>query len=187
MAWRVPAFVALGDLDAARREVAGAAGDRRADGAAVHAPRRRALRLGDRARATGASRRPRRGRERSHEWSRLLTGRDAVGRLRDPDVQRPPRAGAAGGARAGDPDPGGRRRAAAARGGPGSSRCSPSSAWRPRRGASSRGSSPEGLDPFRESLWLASLTYLTDACAALGDERSPALVYPELEPLAGGT
>jgi ATP/maltotriose-dependent transcriptional regulator MalT len=42
-----------------------------------------------------------------------------------------------------------------------------------------------GLDGFRESLWLASLTYLTDASAALGDEETAALVYPELEPLAG--
>ena len=43
----------------------------------------------------------------------------------------------------------------------------------------------DGLDGFRESLWLASLTYLTDACTALGDEATAALVYPELEPLAG--
>ena len=43
----------------------------------------------------------------------------------------------------------------------------------------------EGLDAYRESLWLTSLTYLTDACAALGDEATAALVYPELEPLAG--
>jgi DNA-binding CsgD family transcriptional regulator len=43
----------------------------------------------------------------------------------------------------------------------------------------------EGLDPFRESLWLAALIYLTDACAALGDEATAAIVYPELEPLAG--
>ena len=43
----------------------------------------------------------------------------------------------------------------------------------------------EGLDGFRESLWLASLTYLTDASAALGDEETAALVSPELEPLAG--
>ena len=78
-------------------------------------------------------------RARSHEWSRLLTGRDASGVLRDPDVQHPARAGAAGRARAGGPDPRRRR----AREGP----------WRPglvvaarrardggaRRGASSRG------------------------------------------------
>jgi DNA-binding CsgD family transcriptional regulator len=44
----------------------------------------------------------------------------------------------------------------------------------------------EGLDPYRESLWLTSLTYLTDACALLGDEATAALVYPELEPLGGG-
>ena len=42
----------------------------------------------------------------------------------------------------------------------------------------------EGLDAFRESLWLASLTYLTDACTAVGDERIAALLYP-LAPLAG--
>ena len=54
-----------------------------------------------------------------------------------------------------------------------------------RRGGSSRGSRPRGSSRFRESLWLASLTYLTDACAALGDEAMAALVYPELEPLAG--
>jgi DNA-binding CsgD family transcriptional regulator len=43
----------------------------------------------------------------------------------------------------------------------------------------------EGLDQFRESLWLAALTYITDACAALGDEDAAALVYPELAPLTG--
>jgi DNA-binding CsgD family transcriptional regulator len=43
----------------------------------------------------------------------------------------------------------------------------------------------EGLDPLRESLWIASLTYLTDAARALGHEATAALVYPELSPLAG--
>jgi DNA-binding SARP family transcriptional activator/DNA-binding CsgD family transcriptional regulator len=42
-----------------------------------------------------------------------------------------------------------------------------------------------GLDRFRASLWLASLTYLTDACAEVGDERMAALVYPELAARAG--
>jgi len=42
-----------------------------------------------------------------------------------------------------------------------------------------------GLEPLRESLWLASLTYVADACAALGSEAVAALVYPELAPLAG--
>ena len=45
----------------------------------------------------------------------------------------------------------------------------------------------DGIDAFRESLWLASLTYLADACAALGDDSVAALVYPELEPLAGAS
>src|SRR6185436_16738232 len=43
-----------------------------------------------------------------------------------------------------------------------------------------------GLDAFRESLWMASLTFLTDASTALRDEATAALVYPELAPHAGG-
>src|SRR5581483_9288976 len=43
----------------------------------------------------------------------------------------------------------------------------------------------DGLDPLRETLWLASLTYLTDACTALGDEALAALLYAELAPLSG--
>jgi DNA-binding CsgD family transcriptional regulator len=43
----------------------------------------------------------------------------------------------------------------------------------------------EGLDGFRASLWLASLTYLTDACVALGDEATAELLYPELASLTG--
>src|SRR5215212_8654205 len=43
----------------------------------------------------------------------------------------------------------------------------------------------QGLEPLREALWLASLTYLTDACAAVGDEEFAALLLPELEPYAG--
>jgi DNA-binding CsgD family transcriptional regulator len=41
-----------------------------------------------------------------------------------------------------------------------------------------------GLEPFRE-LWLASLTYLTDACAVLRDEALAAELYAELEHLTG--
>jgi DNA-binding CsgD family transcriptional regulator len=43
----------------------------------------------------------------------------------------------------------------------------------------------DGIESHRASLWLATLTYLTDAAAALGDERMAAIVYPELEPFAG--
>jgi DNA-binding CsgD family transcriptional regulator len=42
-----------------------------------------------------------------------------------------------------------------------------------------------GLDPFRETIWLASLTYLTDACTALDDEALAAMLYPELAPHSG--
>ncbi len=59
MSWRVPAFVALCDHASARPEVGRAAGDRRADSAAVHRPRRRALRVGHRAVRRRACRRPR--------------------------------------------------------------------------------------------------------------------------------
>jgi DNA-binding CsgD family transcriptional regulator len=44
----------------------------------------------------------------------------------------------------------------------------------------------EGLDAYRESLWLTSLTYLTDACVTLGDASTAALVYPELAQFGGG-
>jgi DNA-binding SARP family transcriptional activator/DNA-binding CsgD family transcriptional regulator len=43
----------------------------------------------------------------------------------------------------------------------------------------------EGLDSLRASLWVGSLTYLTDASSAIGDKEVAALVYPELAPLAG--
>jgi ATP/maltotriose-dependent transcriptional regulator MalT len=43
----------------------------------------------------------------------------------------------------------------------------------------------EGFEPFRESLWLAALTYLTDAASAIGHERVAELVYQELAPLTG--
>src|SRR5262249_9407848 len=44
-----------------------------------------------------------------------------------------------------------------------------------------------GLESLRHSLWLASLTYLTDACRAIGDAELAALVYPELAPLSGAS
>jgi DNA-binding CsgD family transcriptional regulator len=44
----------------------------------------------------------------------------------------------------------------------------------------------EGFDGLRSNLWLASLTYLADACSAVGDDALAAQLYPELAPLAGG-
>jgi DNA-binding CsgD family transcriptional regulator/tetratricopeptide (TPR) repeat protein len=43
----------------------------------------------------------------------------------------------------------------------------------------------EGLVPFRDPLWLTSLTYLSDAAAAVGDEEVAEAVRAELEPFAG--
>jgi len=45
----------------------------------------------------------------------------------------------------------------------------------------------DGLDAYRETLWIGSLSYLADAARAVGDVETAALVYPELLPLAGGT
>ena len=43
-----------------------------------------------------------------------------------------------------------------------------------------------GFDELRSALWMASLSYLTDACAAVGDSEMAELLYPELAPMAGG-
>ena len=122
--------------------------------------------------------------ERSHEWGRLLTGRDASGThgIQMFGIRREQ-------GRLAELAPAVRILAGQVdREGP----------WRPglvavlaelgmereaRRELSSLAA--EGIDGFRTSLWLATLTYLTDACAAVGDEAMAAIVYPELEPLAG--
>jgi len=121
--------------------------------------------------------------ERSHEWSRLLTGRDASGiyGIQMFGVRREQ-------GRLGELAP--VVRLLATRGGH----------WRPGLAAllaeleledDARAElarvAAEGLDELRPSLWLASLTYLTDACAAVGDETVAALVYPELAAWAGAS
>jgi len=184
IAWRAPTFVALCDLESARRDVAALreTAERTAQpfwlNVAEHYGSALALCEGRLEEAQLLA-------LRSHEWSRLLTGRDATGvygiqmfslrreqgRLAElaPVIR----------ILAGDDR----------RGGP----------WRPGlvavlaelgMEAEARRElariAAEGLDPYRETLWLTSLTYLTDVCAALGDEVTAALVYPELEPLGGG-
>ena len=183
MAWRVPTFVALGDVESARREVAELreSAEQTAQPFMLHIAEHygSAIALGDGrledADALAA---------RSQEWSRVLTGRDPSGTygIQMFSVRREQ-------GRLAELAPVMRILAAEARrGGP----------WRPglicllvelgmeeeaRRELGRL--AEEGLDHLRESLWLASLTYLTDVSAALGDERVAALVYPELEPLAG--
>jgi DNA-binding CsgD family transcriptional regulator len=183
MAWRVCAFIELGAMDSARREngTVRETAERTAQPfhlhVAEHSGSAIALCEGRLADAEAMA-------ERSHEWSRLLTGRDASGvygiqmfgvrreqgRLAElaPVIRL----------LAGDP--------------------SRSGAWRPGLASllTELGMETEarrelarvaadGLDEFRASLWLAALTYLTDAAAALGDEPTAALLYPELAPHEG--
>jgi DNA-binding CsgD family transcriptional regulator/tetratricopeptide (TPR) repeat protein len=180
--WRVPAFVALCDHDAARRELA----DLFEVAALLHEPFRQhvaehyasalALCDGDLAGAEAAA-------LRSQEWSRLLTGRDASGifGVQMFSIRREQ-------GRLAELAPLVRVLAADRRDG----------SWRPglvvllaelgmeeeaRRELTHLAG--DGLDVLRPSLWLASLTYLADACATLADERLAAIVYEELLPHAG--
>ena len=183
MAWRVPAFVALCDIDAAREEVATLreTAERTAQPFMLHVAEHygSSIALSD-GRLEEAEARAR----SSREWSRLLTGRDASGvygiqmfsirreQGRLAELAPVIRILAAGGDRDGPWRPGlvsvlaelGMEREA--------------------RHELDR-LADDGLDAFRSSLWLASLTYITDACAVLGDERMAAIVYPELAPLSG--
>jgi DNA-binding CsgD family transcriptional regulator/tetratricopeptide (TPR) repeat protein len=183
MAWRVPAFVAVGDLDSARAEVATvrAIAEQTAQPFLMHVAEhhRSAIALGD-----GRLDEAEEAQRRSHEWSRVLTGRDATGVhgiQMFSIVREQGRLEALAPVLrilAGEPHQHG--------------------PWRPglvsllvELGMEDEAREEltrivaEGLDQFRESLWLASLTYLTDACAALGHRDVAAIVYPELEPLSG--
>jgi DNA-binding CsgD family transcriptional regulator len=184
MAWRVPTFVALRDLESARVENASLRemAERTAQPFMNHVAEQYgsaiALCEGDLERAEETA-------ERSRDWGLLLTGRDASGSYgiqmfgirreqgRLAELAPTIRILAAGGQRDGPWQPGlvavlaelGMEDEA-------------------RNGlARIRG---RGLEQFRSSLWLAALTYLTDACAALGDAKMAAILYPELEPFAAG-
>jgi DNA-binding CsgD family transcriptional regulator/tetratricopeptide (TPR) repeat protein len=183
MAWRAPTFVALCDLESARRVVTTLrdTADQTAQPFMLHVAEHygSALALCD-GRLEDAELMA----LRSHEWSRLLTGRDASGvyGIQMFSVRREQ-------GRLAELAPVIRILAGeGSRDGP----------WRPGLVAllAELGMEAEarrelarltadGLDAYRESLWLTSLTYLTDACAALGDEATAALVYPELEPFGG--
>ncbi len=179
MAWRVPALVARCDLHAARQEGDAllAMAEQTAQPFMLHVAEhyRSALALceGRLADAEAAA-------LRSQDWTRLLTGRDPSGTtgIQMFSVRR--EAGRLAELApvtrilAGDPG----------RSGP----------WRPGLVAllSDLGMEQEarrelsrivaeGLDPYRATLWLASLTYVADACSALGDEQAAAMVYPELK------
>jgi DNA-binding CsgD family transcriptional regulator/tetratricopeptide (TPR) repeat protein len=184
MEWRVAGLVSLGDLETAAREHAAvhALAERLrqpfTSHVAEHYASTLALCFGRLAEAEAAA-------KRSHEWSRLLTARDAssVYGIQMFGIRREQGRLA--------------ELAAATRLLAGSAR--PGGAWRPALAAvlAELGMEDEarrelehvrneGFDALRAALWLASLTYLADACAAVGDADLAALVYPELAPLRGG-
>ena len=84
MAWRVPTFVALGDLESARREVAALRETAEQTAQPFMHPRRRALRLGDRARR----RAPGRSRGAARALARVEPAADRTGRLRASTASR---------------------------------------------------------------------------------------------------
>jgi DNA-binding CsgD family transcriptional regulator len=184
MEWRVAGLIVLGELRAAEREL----GEVHAMAVrlrqpfplhvAEHYASTLSLCFGRLAAAEAAAR-------RSHDWSRLLTSRDASGihgiqmfgirreQGRLAELAAVTRDLAASGGATG--------------------------AWRPGLAAllAELGMEEEarrelarvreeGFDGLRSTLWVASLSYLADACAAVGDEDLAALLYPELAPLAGG-
>jgi DNA-binding CsgD family transcriptional regulator/tetratricopeptide (TPR) repeat protein len=183
MAWRVPTFVARSDLESARAEVivlqemAERTAQPFMNHVAAHYGSAIALCDGELAGAEAMA-------GRSHDWGQLLTGRDASGThgIQMFGIRREQ-------GRLAELAPVIRILAGEAdREGP----------WRPGLVAvlTDLGMEREarrelakiavdGIDDFQASLWLAALTYLTDACAALGDETMAAIVYSALKPLAG--
>ena len=184
MEWRVAGLIALGDLRTAERELA----EVHALAARVRQPfplhvaehyaSTLALCAGKLTEAEAAAR-------RSHEWSRLLTGRPASGiygiqmfGIRREQGRLAELAGAMRTLTGGEHSP---------------------SVWRPGFAAllAELGMEDEarheleqvrrdGFDPLRSSLWVASLTYLAEASSVVGDSALAALVYPEMAPLSGG-
>jgi len=183
MEWRVAGLIAQGDLRDAEQELAEvhALAVRLRQPFTLHVAEHYAstiaLCVGRLADAEAAA-------QRSHEWSRLLTGRAASGihGIQMFGIRREQGRLA--------------ELAAVTRVLAGSDRLR--GAWRPafaallaelgmehdarRELARVR---QEGLDEYRSTLWVASLTYLTDACALVGDEALARQLYDELAPLSG--
>jgi DNA-binding CsgD family transcriptional regulator len=183
MSWRVEALLALGEVEDARREAddARALAERTGQPFQVHMAEHSGSAI---ALCQGRLEDAEHAAARADEWGRSLTGRDgsAIYGVQMFGVRREQ-------GRLGELAPMVRVLAATPPG---------AGAWRPGLASllADLGMQDEarqvlatvaadGLDVFRRSLWLASLTYLTDACAALGDRRLAALLYPELLPHAG--
>jgi DNA-binding CsgD family transcriptional regulator len=184
MEWRVAGLIARGDLRQAESELAEvhALAIRLRQPFTLHVAEHYssaiALCVGRLAEAEAAA-------NRSHEWSRLLTGRAATGihgiqmfGVRREQGRLAELAPALRVLTGGEPL---------------------RDAWRPAFAAvlAELGMDAEarrelarvradGLEPFRSSLWVASLSYLADAAALVGDEALAASLYAELSPLSGG-
>jgi DNA-binding SARP family transcriptional activator/DNA-binding CsgD family transcriptional regulator len=183
MEWRGLALIALGDIEAAREELA------KVTETAKRARQPYILYIAEQygsalALMEGRLHDAETAAERSREWGRLLRGREASGSygIQMYAIRREQ-------GRLAELSPAAQL-LAAGEGGRG--------AWRPAFAAllAELGMDEEverqlghirreGLDSLRRSLWVASLVYLTDACTATGDEDLAALVYPELVPFAG--
>jgi len=181
--WRVSALMALGEIAPAREELA------RALDMAQHMRQPFMLHVTEHYRSAlalleGQLAEAEAGAERSREWGQLLVGRDASGvyGIQMFGVRREQ-------GRLAELAPVIRVLAAGDREG---------GAWRPGLAAmlaelameeQVRGEldrvRAEGLEPLREGLWLASLTYLADAASAVAHQEVASLVYPLLAPLAG--
>jgi DNA-binding CsgD family transcriptional regulator/tetratricopeptide (TPR) repeat protein/energy-coupling factor transporter ATP-binding protein EcfA2 len=181
MQWHVASLLGLGDLATARREleVAVDLASRSTQPFLLHAGEhyRSAIALADGRLDEAAA-----AAQRSHEWSRLLTGRDASGiyGVQMFNIRREQ-------GRLGRLAPVVRVLARESTG-----------LWQPGFAAlltdlrledearevlrTIRG---RGLDHLRQGLWLASLVYLSDAVTRLGDARFAEVLYAELEPFAG--
>ena len=184
MEWRIAGLIALGDLGTAERELAEvhALAVRLRQPFTLHVAEHYASTLGL---CAGRLAEAEASAQRSHEWSRLLTGRAASGvhGIQMFGIRREQGRLA--------------ELAAATRVFAGSERSR--GAWRPGFAAllAELGMDEEarrelarirrdGLDELRSTLWVASLTYLTDACALVGEEELAGLLYPALAPMAGG-
>ncbi len=181
--WRICTLMVMGDIEAAKREQAAVQESARRTRqpfmlhVAEHYSSALSLLTGHLDAAESAA-------ERSREWGSLLTGRDASGiyGIQMFGVRREQ-------GRLGELAP---VVAILARG-------EGASSWRPgwvtllaELGMDEEVRSEldemcrEGLEGLRASLWLAALTYLTEASAAAGHEGMAELLYPELAPLSGG-
>jgi DNA-binding SARP family transcriptional activator/DNA-binding CsgD family transcriptional regulator len=183
MEWRVLPLMALGHIEAARQELT------RVTEMAERVRQPFILYIAEQYRAAialleGRLREAESAAERSREWGRLLRGRDASGTygIQMFGIRREQ-------GRLAELVPVARSLAA---GGPGDG------VWRPAVAAllaelemekeverELAHIGQEGLGALRQSLWVGSLLYLTDACSAIGEREVAALVYPELASFAG--